>query len=145
MAIQITLQHAETDAELAACFGLVQQLRPHLRSAQELVERTATQRAQGYRLLVVWNAGRPVAAAGYRRMDNLIYGPFVYVDDLVTDAGERGRGYGEQLLEAVAEIARTQGCAQLVLDTGLANALAQRFYFRAGLLSRGLHFCMELQ
>ncbi|WP_354681622.1 GNAT family N-acetyltransferase [Cupriavidus plantarum] len=145
MATQTTLQHAETEAELAACFALLQQLRPHLRSARELIDRTATQRAQGYRLLVVWDAGRPVAAAGYRRMDNLIYGPFLYIDDLVTDAGERGRGYGEQLIEAVSGIGRGQGCSQLVLDTGLANALAQRFYFRAGLLSRGLHFAMELQ
>jgi len=145
MATQYTLQHAETDAELAACFELVQQLRPHLRSAQEFIDQVTTQSAQGYRLLVVWDGERPVAAAGYRRMDNLIYGAFIYIDDLVTDANERGRGHGEQLIEAVRDVARKQGCAQLVLDTGLANALAQRFYFRAGLLSRGLHFSMELQ
>lgn len=32
----------------------------------------------------------------------------------------------------------------LVLDTALANAFAQRFYFREGLLTRGLHFSQEL-
>ncbi|MCJ9714285.1 GNAT family N-acetyltransferase, partial [Bordetella hinzii] len=39
---------------------------------------------------------------------------------------------------------RREDCAQLVLDTGLGNALAQRFYFRQGLLSAALHFRQAL-
>jgi len=140
-----TLQHAETDADLAACFAVMQQLRPHLRSSDDLIARVATQRQQGYRLLMLKDRERPVALAGYRMLDNLIHGRFVYVDDLVTDAGERGRGHGERLVEALREIGRSGRCAKLVLDTGLANALAQRFYFRVGLLAQGLHFSGALQ
>lgn len=140
MASLLTLQHAETDADVAACFGLMQQLRAHLGSPQDLIERVAVQRAQGYRLLTLRDGGAPVALAGYRQLDNLIYGRFLYVDDLVTDAGARGRGHGERLIEALRELGRAQHCAQLVLDTALSNVFAQRFYFRVGLLSRGLHF-----
>jgi hypothetical protein len=141
----LTLQHAETDADVAASFGVMQQLRAHLRSPEELIARVAIQREQGYRLLALKDRERPVALAGYRVHDNLIHGRFLYVDDLVTDAGERGRGHGEQLIKALREIARNQQCAKLVLDTGLSNAFAQRFYFRVGLLAQGLHFSEALQ
>jgi len=36
------------------------------------------------------------------------------------------------------------GCKNFVLDTGLHMALAQRFYFRQGLLARGMHFVEAL-
>ena len=103
------------------------------------------QRAQGYRLLAVWDDDTPVALAGYRRIDNLIHGRFIYVDDLITDAAGRGRGHGERLLAELRTLGRAEGCNRLVLDTALANALAQRFYFRCGLLARGLHFSMDLE
>ena len=56
----------------------------------------------------------------------------------------RNQRLGERLLDAVRDDARQHGCLQLVLDTG-SNALAQRFYFRQGLLSRGVHFSLSLQ
>ncbi|MBN3763752.1 GNAT family N-acetyltransferase [Burkholderia sp. Ac-20365] len=138
------LRHAETDADLKACFAVMQQLRPHLKSVEEFVARVAVQRAQGYRLLGVWENGKPVALAGYRRIDNLIHDRFVYVDDLITDEAGRGKGHGERLLAEIGALGRADGCQRLVLDTALANALAQRFYFRCGLLARGLHFSMDL-
>ena len=140
-----TFRHAETDADVAATFGVMQQLRAHLRTPEDLVARVAVQRRQGYRLLMLVDADQPVALAGYRLLDNLIYGRFLYVDDLIADAGERGRGHGERLIAALREIARGEQCARLVLDTGLPNVLAQRFYFRVGLLPHGLHFSEALQ
>src|SRR5262249_9256806 len=138
------VRHAETDAEVLACFDVMQQLRPHLKSAEDFLARVTLQRAQGYRLLAVWESGRPVALAGYRRLDNLIHNRVIYVHDLITDEAGRGRRHGERLLAELGVLGRAEGCARLVLDTALANALAQRFYFRFGLLARGLHFSMDL-
>ncbi|CAG9221479.1 Ribosomal protein S18 acetylase RimI [Paraburkholderia sabiae] len=138
------LRHAETDADVLACFDVMQQLRPHLQSPGDFLARVSTQRAQGYCLLAVWEGGKPVALAGYRRVDNLIHGRFIYVDDLVTDEAGRGRGHGERLLAELGTLGRAENRERMVLDTGLANALAQRFYFRCGLLARGLHFSMDL-
>lgn len=138
------LRHAETDADVIACFGVIQQLRPNLQSREELLTRVVLQRAQGYRLLVVWDDRTPVALTGYRRIDSLIHGRFIYVDDLITDANGRGRGHGERLLGELRALGRADNCKRIVLDTGLDNALAQRFYFRCGLLATGLHFGMEL-
>ena len=145
MTKNLTLRHAETEAEIRACFPVMRQLRPRLQIPEDFLDIVMLQRGQGYRLLALWDDGKPVALAGYRRLDNLIHGRFLYVDDLITDAEGRGQGHGERLLRALCELGRTEGCQRLVLDTALANALAQRFYFRSGLLAKGLHFCMELQ
>jgi GNAT superfamily N-acetyltransferase len=137
---EVTLRHAESDREVAACFPVMAVLRPHLGSAEELVARVARQRAAGYRILAAWRGDAPLALAGYRVEENLIHGRFVYVDDLVTQASERRRGFGARLLAAVAAEARREGCAKLVLDTALDNVLAHRFYYRQGLLARALRF-----
>ena len=137
---EMVLGHAETAAEIAACFPVMAQLRPHLSDSEELVRRVIRQRESGYRLLAAWRGAVPAGLAGYRVEENLIYGRFVYVDDLVTAEGERGGGIGACLLDAVAAEGQRLGCAWLVLDTALDNVLAHRFYYRQGLLARGLRF-----
>jgi ribosomal protein S18 acetylase RimI-like enzyme len=141
---KIEYRHVDTDAEIAACFPVMRQLRPHLGSAAELVTRVRRQSEQGYRIVAAWRNDTPVALAGYRIEENLIHGRFVYVDDLVADEGERRRGLGAALLDQVAVVGRASGIARLVLDTGLDNVLAHRFYFRQGLLARALRFSREI-
>jgi len=138
------LRHLDSDADIQAGFGVMQQLRPHLTDAAAFVAQVHRQAAQGYRILAAWRDGQVQALAGYRLQENTIYGRFLYVDDLVTAAATRSEGLGAQLLEALREQARGQDCAHLVLDTGLGNALAQRFYFRQGLLAAGMHFRQAL-
>jgi GNAT superfamily N-acetyltransferase len=141
----VALRHAQSTAEIAACFPAMHELRPHLRSAEELVERvTRQQREGGYRLLAAWSGDAVLALAGYRMQETLIRGRFIYVDDLVALEGERRRGLGQQLLEAVAQEGRALGCAALVLDTGLNNVLAHRFYYRCGMLAAALRFAKPL-
>jgi len=105
----------------------------------------AEQRREGYRMLAAWRHDAPCGFAGYRLQRNLIHGRFLYVDDLVTTQDERGGGVGSALLGALKALAREAGCTRLTLDTGLDNALAQRFYFRNDLLARGLHFGFDLR
>jgi ribosomal protein S18 acetylase RimI-like enzyme len=138
------LRHAETEDELRACFGVMHELRPHLRDYQDFAARLARMRGDGYRLLAGWQDDAPVALAGYRLQENLIYGPFLYVDDLVVKEDIRGGNWGARLLREVTAIARREGCAKLVLDTALSNARAQRFYFREGLLTGAMRFSKVL-
>lgn len=134
------LRHADTPEALRACYPVMKQLRPHLQSEAEFLERVARQVAEGYRLLAEWQDDRPVALAGYRLQENLVYGKFLYVDDLITTEAARGSQCGARLLDALSEVAAQSGCVRLTLDTGLANALAQRFYFRQGLLTSSMRF-----
>ncbi|WP_034298366.1 GNAT family N-acetyltransferase [Herbaspirillum sp. RV1423] len=134
------LRHADAPEDLRACFAVMKQLRPHLRDESEFLERVARQAGDGYRLLAEWEDGKAIALAGYRLQENLVYGKFLYVDDLVTTEEARGRQCGTRLLDALTAVAERAGCVRLVLDTGLANALAQRFYFRQGMLSSAMRF-----
>jgi GNAT superfamily N-acetyltransferase len=140
----IDIRPAETPTEVAACFPVMQALRPNLTGAAELVARVQTQAAQGYRLLAAWRDQAVIGAAGYRMQENLIRGRFCYVDDLVVAESERRNGLGARLLDAVAQVAQNEGIMRLTLDTGLDNLLGQRFYFRYGMLPSSLRFSKQL-
>jgi len=145
----LTLRHADTDADYCACFPVMRELRAHLTDADAFIAQARRQAAQGYRILAAikqdGDQATVLGLAGYRRQENLLYGQFLYIDDLVTLANQRSTGVGAALIDALRQQARDAGCAKLVLDTGLANARAQRFYFRSGLLSAGLHFNQALR
>ena len=138
------LRHLESDQDYAASFAVMRALRPHLTDPQAYAAQVRRQGEQSYRLLAAWQDDQVVGLAGYRLQENLIYGRFLYLDDLVTADHVRSQGVGAQLIAAVREAARQHGCAKFILDTGLGNALAQRFYFRQGLLSQGMHFAQAL-
>lgn len=141
----LILTHLQTENQIRAAFPVMHQLRPHLKDATDFSTRVQRmQRTAGYRILAAMNNTDVISVAGYRLQENLIYGAFLYVDDLVTMDTVRGKHCGAKLLQALQKIAIDSGCARLVLDTGLANSRAQRFYFRQGLLSSGLHFSMPL-
>ena len=136
----LVLRHAEGRADLAACFPVMHELRPHLADAAQFIERVARQSQAGYRLLAAWDGDAVIGLAGYRPEENLIYGRFMYVDDLVVAASDRRGGIGARLLDAVRDECRRSHIPTLVLDTAIDNSLAQRFYFRYGMLARGLRF-----
>lgn len=139
------LGHIDNEQDYLVCFGVMRELRPHIPSAQAFAEQVRRQTGQGYRLLAAWRDEQLMALAGYRVQESLLYGRFLYIDDLVTAASARRDGLGGKLIAALREEAKRQGCAHLVLDTALGNSLGQRFYFRQGLLSKGLHFSQALR
>jgi len=134
------LRFADTEADAAACYELMRQLRPHLATKQEFIVRWQRQVAAGYRLLAVWDGREPVALAGFRIQENLVHDRHLYVDDLVTDTDRRSTGHGRLLMDRLKAEGRALNCAKLILDTGLNNALAHRFYYRQGLLATSLRF-----
>jgi len=142
--MDFTLQHLEDEPALRASFDLMRVLRPHLRDPAAYSAQLLRQVAQGYRLLGAWQGLTLVGLAGYREMENLIYSRFIYVDDLVVSPDLQRSGLGAKLLNGVRDEAVRRQCNQLVLDTGLHMALAQRFYFRQGLLAHGMHFTQSL-
>jgi GNAT superfamily N-acetyltransferase len=145
MTSQVQLRVFTTPAELEACFELMKVLRPMLISPALFAEQITRQMQQGYHLVGAVQNDRVVGLIGYRDTENLLYGRFIYVDDLVVDPDARHLGLGAKLLDDVRQRAIAQGCAHYVLDTGLHMALAQKFYFREGLLARGMHFVQSLQ
>ncbi|QPC41549.1 GNAT family N-acetyltransferase [Kaustia mangrovi] len=141
----IDVRIVDAEDEVARCFPVMRQLRPHLASETEFVDRWKRQKETGYRLLAAWEGGRPMALAGFRVQENLIFGPHLYVDDLVTDARERSSGLGRILMDRLKAEGQRLGLEMLLLDTPLSNALGHRFYFREGLLARALKFSISLR
>ncbi|MPQ83559.1 GNAT family N-acetyltransferase [Pseudomonas sp. MAFF 730085] len=140
-----TLQYLDSEQAFGASFDLMRVLRPHIVTQAAYLAQFARQTEQGYRLLAVCDGERIVGLAGYRELENLLYGRFIYVDDLVVSPALQRSGLGERLLNAVRDEAVQRQCDHLVLDTGLHMPLAQRFYFRQGLLARGMHFTQRLR
>ena len=138
-----TIHIAESPAEIADCFPIMAQLRPHLERG-EFMTRVQRQVADSYRLAYLSTDSSVKAVAGYRIMENLAWGRFLYVDDLVTDQAARSQGYGKALLAWLAGQARQNGCAQLHLDSGAQRKDAHRFYLREGMENAGFHFSMKL-
>jgi ribosomal protein S18 acetylase RimI-like enzyme len=138
------LRHIDSDQDYQACFNVMRELRPHLTDTDAFTAQVRRQAGQGYRLLAAWQNEQVKGLAGYRILENLLYGRFLYVDDLVAASDARRHGLGRQLIDALREEALRQGCAHFVLDTALGNALGQRFYFRQGLLAKGMHFSQKL-
>ena len=82
---------AEDREQVARCFPVMRELRTQLSGEAEFAGRVARQQADGYRLAFVEAEGEVRAVAGFRILENLVWGRFLYVDDLVTRAADRSR------------------------------------------------------
>jgi len=134
---------AETEQAIAACYPVMHELRPHLR-LETFGQRIREQQSQGYQLACLDVEGAPAAVAGFRICNNLAWGRFLYVDDLVSLPDQRSCGYGGQLLAWLKEYALNEGCDQLHLDSGMQRKDAHRFYEREGMTATGYHFAQVL-
>lgn len=140
----MSIRLAESDADIARCWPVIAELRPHLADADDLVARVRRQQREGYRLAFVESEGRAVACAGFRAIEMLSRGRHLYVDDLATLESERSKGHGERLLAWLRALAKEEGCARLHLDSGTQRRQAHKFYFRNGLTVDAFHFGMGL-
>jgi len=134
---------AQTDSEIARCFAVMAQLRPHL-VAPEFVRQVRRLQGQGFHLAALEDDGVVRAVAGYRFQEKLLSGQNLYVDDLVTDSTHRSRGHGRRLLSWLVTEARAHGCVQLELDSGVQRFDAHRFYFRERMHVSAYHFVQPL-
>jgi GNAT superfamily N-acetyltransferase len=137
-----TVREAQTDAQIAACYPVMAQLRPHV-PPEGFVALVRRLEAGGYRMAYAADtadSGEVRGVAGYRYLDQLVRGKVLYVDDLVTDQGMRSRGYGEALLTWLFDLARSAGCTALELDSGVHREAAHRFYFRQRMTISAFHF-----
>ena len=134
---------AGADEDIAACYRVMRELRPHI-PEKEFIPRVRSQEKRGYRLVAVEDGNGIVAVAGFRIGENLAWGRFLYVDDLVTSERFRSQGYGTRLLTWLRECAVAEGCHQLHLDSGMQRGDAHRFYEREGMSKGGFHFVESL-
>lgn len=134
---------AITDAEINACYPVMRELRPHI-AEDKFLSRIRSQEKTGYRLVFIRIPDGVVTVAGFRIGENLAWGRFLYVDDLVTLPGLRSHGYGAKLLSWLKEHAEKEGRQQLHLDSGIQREGAHRFYERQGMKMASFHFVEDI-
>ena len=139
----MNIQIATTDNDIQACYTVMSELRPRI-PEDEFVARVRMQQRQGYVLVAALEEGTVVAVTSVRIDENLAWGRFLYVSDLVTASNYRSRGYGKALLAWLREFAKAEGCAQMHLDSGMQRKDAHRFYLREGMEILGYHFSEDL-
>ncbi len=135
---------AKTPTQIARCHAVMRELRPQFRRRDQFVDHVRRQQRGGYVLVFLESGGEVRAVAGYRILESLFSGRFMYVDDLVTRATDRSAGYGGELLDWLTEEARAQGCENFELDSGVQRFDAHRFYFRKRMKISSYHFVLKL-
>jgi GNAT superfamily N-acetyltransferase len=134
---------AESDRDIARCFPVMAQLRPHLEEAG-FVAAVRRQFAGGFALVYLERDAHVQAVAGFRVIDNLFGGRILYVDDLVTDEAARSQGYGKVLFDWLTNRARAEGCRHLELDSGVQRFDAHRFYLVNRMHIASYHFRLKI-
>lgn len=133
-----------SDEEIISTFEVMNQLRTHVPKDQYL-ERVRRQHQVGqYNLVAVIEDDAVRCVAGYRFVECLAWGKFVYVDDLVTDGNARSNNCGKQIMSWLANEAKENGCDQLHLDSGVQRHAAHRFYLRERMDITCYHFAMPV-
>ncbi|HQT01407.1 MAG: GNAT family N-acetyltransferase [Hydrogenophilales bacterium 16-64-46] len=139
----MNIRIATTDSEIAACYPVIRELRPHI-AEDQFLSRVRSQEKTGYQLAFVEQSDGVVAVTGFRVGENLAWGRFLYVDDLITLPCHRSNGFGTSLLSWLREFAVKKGCVQMHLDSGIQRKDAHRFYEREGMSMASFHFVENL-
>lgn len=134
---------AETPAEIAACFPVMQELRPHL-DAEAFEEHIGRLRDRhGFRLAYLEDDG-VVCVAGLRVGEWLHQGRYLEIEDFVSKGGNRSAGYGGRLFDWIVDHGRSQECNHIRLVSALTRDRAHRFYERKGMQRFAYYFTMDL-
>lgn len=133
----------ETDKEILSTFPVMKTLRENLKKKNYL-SILRTQQKEGFKLVLLTTKEKVRAVSGFRILNNLGRGKFLYVDDLVTKPEDRSKGYGNLLLDWLKKYANDNKCKQVVLDSGVQRFGAHKFYLENGMKIVGHHFSIDL-
>ena len=131
---------AKTPEQIRRCFPVMRELRSHFDDPEKFVECVMRQQRDGYLLAFLGARNEIRAVAGYRFLESLFSGKFLYVDDLVTRAADRSCGFGGRLFDWLVDQARQHSCDSLELDSGVQRFDAHRFYLVKRMNISSYHF-----
>jgi GNAT superfamily N-acetyltransferase len=140
--IAISDDLASHGAWLARSSSLHRSLRPALPERYDDYMRKMF--AEGAEMAILHTAGIVRSLAVYRCHHTTFHGYRFYVDDLVTDESQRGRGFGAALLGWCERRARERGCDTFDLESGVQRPRTHQFYFREGLAIFAFSFSKQL-
>ncbi len=130
---------AVNDDEIMKCYPIMRQLHPHL-VEESFVTQIKKLMKEKFYLLYIEKSSVVVAVSGFHVCENLGNGKYLYLDDLVTDAKHRSKGYGKALLDWIFAFAVQHKIRQVVLDSEVQKFEAHRFYLQNNMKISCHHF-----
>ncbi|MDR2932996.1 MAG: GNAT family N-acetyltransferase [Oscillospiraceae bacterium] len=87
-----------------------------------------------HHIILGFEGGQAVSSCVLVVIDNLTNGqrPYALVENVVTHAAYRMKGYASRVLEAAGNMAKSRGCYKIMLMTGSKEEATLNFYRRAG-------------
>lgn len=96
-------------------------------------------------LLVVEEDGKIVSSVQMAIIENLTHNvrPFAVIENVVTHADYRNKGYASALLDRASEIAKEYRCYKVFLETGSNKESTLNFYRENGFAIDEKHSCLK--
>ena len=139
------INFATTDEEINACYSVMSELRTHIKP-EEFLPRVRRQMERfDYKLAYLKDEGEVKAVAGIRISEWLHGGKYVEIDDLVSKAGDRSKGYGGQLFDWIIDFAKAENCDHVRLLSGVQRFDAHRFYLTKRMNIEAHYFTIPLK
>jgi len=139
------VQIVETEDDILKCRAAIQALRPSLTDDLyfEAVQKTLEDNRQ---IIFIEDQGEAAAVAVFETGYNLFRGRYIYIDDLSTVPGHRGKGYAGVLVDWIMDYAKSENYAQVHLDSGVTEARtdAHRLYLNKRFQVASLHFVAKV-
>lgn len=139
------VQIVETEDDILKCRAAIQALRPSLTDDLyfEAVQKTLEDNRQ---IIFIEDQGEAAAVAVFETGYNLFRGRYIYIDDLSTVPGHRGKGYAGVLVDWILDYAKRENYAQVHLDSGVTEARtdAHRLYLNKRFQVASLHFVAKV-
>ncbi len=100
---------------------------------------------QNMYLLVLEADNQVVASVQMAIIESLTHNvrPFAVVENVVTHADHRSRGYASALLMKATELAKEKGCYKMSLETGSNKESTLNFYRKNGFEIDKKHSCLK--
>lgn len=145
-----------TEADLPRLIELLSQLSPHDPGREDLTEPLPFAyhlmlrrilEAPGEHLYVLELRKRIVGTVALSVTPNLTHkgAPYAIIENMIVDAKQRSKGYGELLIRHAIAEARRSGCHKVSLTSNKRRTDAHRFYERLGFERTHEAFGMNLQ
>ncbi|PUA28090.1 MAG: GNAT family N-acetyltransferase [Cellvibrio sp. 79] len=137
------IEFAGSTKAITYCYPVMAELRPHITLENFVEQVIRMQENHQYQLVYLEDEGVK-SVAGIRIAEWLYAGKYLEIDDLVTTAEARSKGYGGILFDWVRNYAKEMQCDQVRLLSGVQREHAHRFYLNKGMKFEAKYFSLNL-
>lgn len=97
-----------------------------------------------YQILIYKHNNQVVGLTGFWLATKFWSGKYCEIDNFIIHPDYRNKGIGQKIVQKILEIAKTENCLMVSLDSYTHNFKGHKFFFREGFVIKGYHFVLDL-